>query len=66
MKKQEAKTSINDLLRDCLSIINELSLSKNLIKFPSVSPIDAGAIGYASKTLRALGFRCKIIRIQNW
>ncbi len=48
-----------------MSIINELSLSKNLIKFPSVTPIDAGAIGYVSKTLRALGFRCKILEFKT-
>ena len=48
-----------------MSIINELSLSKNLIKFPSVTPLDAGAIGYVSKTLRTLGFKCKILEFKT-
>ena len=30
---------------------NELTLSKELIKFPSVTPKDAGAIGFLSKKL---------------
>ena len=32
---------------------NELQLSKDLISFPSVTPIDAGAINYISKKLIA-------------
>ena len=31
---------------------DELQLSKDLIKFPSVTPIDAGAISYLSKNLK--------------
>ncbi len=34
--------------------INELTLAKELIKFPSVTPKDAGAIGYLSKQLKNL------------
>ena len=32
---------------------NELQLSKDLISFPSVTPVDAGAINYISKKLIA-------------
>ncbi len=44
-----------------MEIINELTLSKQLIKFPSVTPIDAGAINFLSKRLKSLGFKCKIL-----
>ena len=40
---------------------DELKLSKDLIRFPSVTPIDAGAINYLSKKLKQLGFSCKIL-----
>ena len=29
-----------------MQTINELSLSKDLIKFPSITPVDAGAIKF--------------------
>ena len=32
--------------------INELTLAKELIKFPSVTPRDAGAIGFLAKQLK--------------
>ena len=41
---------------------DELQISKDLIRFPSVTPIDAGAISYLSKKLRQLGFTCKIFK----
>ena len=44
---------------------DELQLSKNLIKFPSVTPIDAGAINYLSKKLKKLGFNCKILEFKD-
>ena len=44
---------------------NELQLSKDLIKFPSVTPIDAGAINYLAKKLRQLGFNCKILEFKD-
>ena len=40
---------------------NELQLSKDLISFPSVTPVDAGAINYIFKKLKKLGFDCKIL-----
>ena len=38
-----------------MAIINELQLSKDLIKFPSITPKDAGAINFLSKKLKKLG-----------
>ena len=48
-----------------MSKFNELQLSKDLIRFPSVTPIDAGAINYLSKKLRSLGFKCKILEFRD-
>ena len=45
--------------------INELTLAKELIKFPSVTPKDAGAIGYLTKQLKRLGFNCKILEFKD-
>ena len=45
--------------------MNELKLAKELIKFPSVTPKDAGAIGYVAKQLRKLGFDCKILEFKD-
>ena len=39
-------------------VINELSFTKELIKIPSVTPIDAGAIDLVTKRLKSLGFKC--------
>ena len=44
---------------------NELSLSKELISFPSITPIDAGAIKFLSKKLKLLGFKCKILKFKD-
>jgi len=44
---------------------DELQLSKDLIRFPSVTPIDAGAINYLSKKLKQLGFNCKILEFKD-
>ena len=48
-----------------MTIINELQLSKDLIRFPSVTPKDAGAIGFLSKKLKKLGFNCKILEFKD-
>jgi len=45
--------------------ISELKLSKELIRRPSVTPKDAGAINLLAKNLRSLGFKCKIINFKN-
>tara|TARA_B100000941_G_scaffold255284_1_gene203909 strand:+ start:986 stop:2143 length:1158 start_codon:yes stop_codon:yes gene_type:complete len=44
-----------------MQVIDELSLSKELIRFPSVTPVDAGAITFLSKKLKLIGFKCKIL-----
>jgi len=44
---------------------DELQLSKDLISFPSVAPVDAGAINYISKKLQQLGFDCKILEFKD-
>ena len=41
--------------------INELKLAKELIKFPSITPIDAGVIKFLEKKLKVLGFKTKIL-----
>ncbi len=48
-----------------MTIINELQLSKDLIRFPSVTPNDAGAISFLSKKLKKLGFNCKILEFRD-
>ena len=48
-----------------MQIINELTLSKDLIKFPSITPVDAGAIKFLSKKLKSIGFHCKILEFKK-
>ena len=45
--------------------INELKLAKELIKFPSITPRDAGAISFLSRQLKSLGFICKILEFKD-
>ena len=45
--------------------LNELKLAKELISFPSITPVDAGAINFLSKKLKALGFKCKILEFKE-
>ena len=45
--------------------INELKLAKELIRFPSITPKDAGAINFLSKQLKSLGFKCKILEFKD-
>ena len=45
--------------------INELKLAKELIKLPSITPRDVGAINFLSKQLRSLGFNCKILKFKD-
>ena len=44
---------------------DEFQLSKDLISFPSIAPVDAGAINYISKKLQQLGFNCKILEFKD-
>ena len=45
--------------------IDEIKLSKELIRFPSITPLDAGAINFLSKKLKSLGFNCKILEFKD-
>ena len=45
--------------------INELTLAKDLINFPSVTTKDAGGIGDLSNQLKKLGFSCKILEFKD-
>jgi len=46
-------------------IISELKLAKELIRRPSITPKDAGAINVLAKNLRSLGFKCQLINFKN-
>ena len=46
-------------------LINELKLAKELIRRPSVTPKDAGAINLLAKNLQSLGFKCQIMNFKN-
>jgi len=45
--------------------INKLKLARELIRKPSVTPRDAGAINILSKNLRSLGFKCQMMNFNN-
>ena len=45
--------------------INELQLAKELIKFPSVTKIDAGVIKFLEKKLKKIGFKTKILEFKD-
>ena len=44
---------------------NEITLAKELIKFPTVTPIDAGIMKFLAKKLTAIGFKCKILEFKG-
>ena len=48
-----------------MQIINEINLSKDLIKFPSITPTDAGIIKFITKKLKSIGFKCKILEFKK-
>ena len=48
-----------------MSKINELQLAKELIKFPSITPVDAGIMKFLEKKLKKLGFKTKIIEFKE-
>jgi len=45
--------------------INELKLAKELIKFPSITPIDAGIMRFLEKKLKSMGFKTKILEFRE-
>ena len=44
-----------------MKILNEIHLAKELIKFPSVTPTDAGVMKFLEKKLKKIGFKTKIL-----
>ena len=48
-----------------MSSFNELKLAKELIRFQSITPRDAGAINFLRKKLKSLGFKCKILEFKD-
>ena len=48
-----------------MPILNELKLAKELIRFPSITPVDAGTINFLARKLRSLGFKCKILEFKS-
>ena len=48
-----------------MTVYNELKLAKELIKFPSITPIDAGVMDFFSKKLSKIGFNCKILEFKQ-
>ena len=45
--------------------INELQLAKELIRFPSVTPVDAGIMSFLEKKLIKLGFKTKVLKFRE-
>ena len=48
-----------------MTTINELQLAKELIKFPSVTPVDAGIMKFLEKKLKTLGFKTKVLEFKE-
>ena len=45
--------------------LNELQLAKELIRFPSITPVDAGVMKFLEKKLKKLGFKTKILEFKE-
>ena len=45
--------------------MNEIKIAKDLVKFASVTPLDKGAINYVARSLKKIGFRCKILEFKE-
>ena len=48
-----------------MQTFNELQLAKELIRYPSVTPIDAGVMKFLEKKLKKLGFKTKILEFKE-
>tara|TARA_B100001121_G_C18685113_1_gene620329 strand:+ start:359 stop:1516 length:1158 start_codon:yes stop_codon:yes gene_type:complete len=48
-----------------MKVINETKLAKELIRYPSVTPLDAGVIRFLEKKLKKMGFKTKIIEFRE-
>ena len=48
-----------------MPIYNEVTLAKELIRFPSITPRDAGVMKYLAKKLTLIGFKCEILEFKE-
>ena len=48
-----------------MPVYNELILAKELIRFPSITPVDSGIMKFLSRKLSAIGFKCKILEFKE-
>ncbi len=48
-----------------MTILNEVKLAKELIKFPSITPVDAGVMRFLEKKLKKIGFKTKILEFKE-
>jgi len=48
-----------------MTTINELQLAKELIKFPTITPVDAGIMKFLEKKLKTIGFNTKILEFKE-
>ena len=48
-----------------MKALNEIKLAKELIKFPSITPVDAGIMKFLEKKLKKLGFKTKILEFKE-
>jgi len=48
-----------------MKIYNELKLAKELMRFQSITPVDAGTMNFLAKKLRSLGFKCNILEFKS-
>tara|TARA_B100000900_G_scaffold236812_1_gene201106 strand:+ start:4241 stop:4705 length:465 start_codon:yes stop_codon:yes gene_type:complete len=48
-----------------MNVLNELQLAKELIRFPSITPVDAGVMKFLEKKLKKLGFKTKILEFKE-
>ena len=44
---------------------NELQLAKELMRFQSITPVDAGILNFLSRKLKSIGFKSKILELKS-
>ena len=47
-----------------MKTLNQLQLAKELIRFPSITPVDAGIMKFLEKKLKRLGFKTKTLEFK--
>ena len=48
-----------------MPLLNELKISKDLIRYQTITPADNGIMRYISKKLHSLGFKCKLLKFSD-